>query len=37
MLWVSAMLLVALTLGAVITSRLYQVFGDRLNALLRER
>src|SRR3954468_22615714 len=35
MLWVGAMLLVALTLGAVIASRLYQVIGDRLNTPLR--
>jgi hypothetical protein len=34
-LWVGAMLLVALTLGAVIASRLYQVIGDRLNTPLR--
>jgi hypothetical protein len=36
MMWLGAVLLVALTLGAVITSRLYQVVGDRLNAPLRE-
>lgn len=35
MLWVGAMLLVAVTLGAVIASRLYQVIGDRLNMPLR--
>jgi polyferredoxin len=34
-LWIGAMLLVALTLGAVIASRLYQVIGDRLNTPLR--
>lgn len=34
-LWLGAMLLVALTLGAVIASRLYQVIGDRLNTPLR--
>lgn len=36
MLWLSAVLLAALVLGAVIASRLYQAFGDRLNKPLRE-
>jgi hypothetical protein len=36
MLWVGATLLIALTLGAVIASRLYQVVADRLNTPLRQ-